>query len=353
MPIAENSNSGADWTALDAFKYRDERETIAGLLADPPLSPSERPPVERSAIALVKATRENACRQGVVQSFLQEFSLTTPEGLALMGLAEALLRTPDANTQDRLIAEKIAAADWASHLGQSDSLLVNASTWGLMLTGRLIDVNGMDDVTGTIRKLAARVGEPIVRTAVAQAMRIMGEQFVLGRTIETAMARAAKDGSICSFDMLGEGARTEADAVRYEAAYAHAIAAIGKVSNGPEHSHGISVKLSALSPRYEAVQEAVVWNRALSPPGPAGGHGGRSRHQPHPGCRGIRPAGAVAQALGSAGAGKIAGGLARVGLGGAGLSKARAAGDCILGETCPRLRPPPDGAVGQGRLLGQ
>jgi RHH-type transcriptional regulator, proline utilization regulon repressor / proline dehydrogenase / delta 1-pyrroline-5-carboxylate dehydrogenase len=261
MPIAENSNSGADWTALDAFKYRDERETIAGLLADPPLSPSERPPVERSAIALVKATRENACRQGVVQSFLQEFSLTTPEGLALMGLAEALLRTPDANTQDRLIAEKIAAADWASHLGQSDSLLVNASTWGLMLTGRLIDVNGMDDVTGTIRKLAARVGEPIVRTAVAQAMRIMGEQFVLGRTIETAMARAAKDGSICSFDMLGEGARTEADAVRYEAAYAHAIAAIGKVSNGPEHSHGISVKLSALSPRYEAVQEAVVWNQ--------------------------------------------------------------------------------------------
>ncbi|HEV7960348.1 MAG TPA: proline dehydrogenase family protein, partial [Rhizomicrobium sp.] len=259
----ENSNkasrAGADWDALDALKYQNERETIAALLADPPLSPPERSSVEHTAIALVTATRENARRQGVVESFLQEFSLTTPEGLALMGLAEALLRTPDANTQDRLIVEKISAADWASHLGQSDSLLVNASTWGLMLTGKLIDVSGMDDVTGTIRKLAARMGEPIVRTAVAQAMRIMGEQFVLGRTIEAAMARAAKDGTICSFDMLGEGARTEADADRYEAAYAHAIAAIGKVSKGPEQAHGISVKLSALSPRYEAVKETLVW----------------------------------------------------------------------------------------------
>ncbi|HEX4105979.1 MAG TPA: proline dehydrogenase family protein, partial [Rhizomicrobium sp.] len=256
-----NKSARADWDALDAIKYRDERDTIAVLLADPPLSVSERSSVERIAVALVTATRENARRQGVVESFLQEFSLTTPEGLALMGLAEALLRTPDSNTQDRLIAEKIAAADWASHLGQSDSLLVNASTWGLMLTGKLIDVSGMDDVTGTIRKLAARAGEPIVRAAVAQAMRIMGEEFVLGRTIEAAMARAAKDGAICSFDMLGEGARTDADAERYEAAYAHAIAAIGKASKGPEHSHGISVKLSALSPRYEAVQEVDVWDR--------------------------------------------------------------------------------------------
>ena len=236
MPIVENSNKtsrpGADWDVLDALKYRDERETVAALLADPPLSPSERQSIEHTAVALVTATRENARRQGMVESFLQEFSLSTPEGLALMGLAEALLRTPDADTQDRLIAEKISAADWASHLGQSDSLLVNASTWGLMLTGRLIDVSGMDDGIGTIRRLAARMGEPIVRAAVAQAMRIMGEQFVLGRTIEAAMARAAKDGSLCSFDMLGEGARTEADADRYEAAYAHAITAIGNVSQG-------------------------------------------------------------------------------------------------------------------------
>src|SRR6185312_503329 len=158
-----------NWDVLDAVKYRDECETIAALLTDPPLSPSERRSVESTAVALVKAARENVRHQGMVESFLQEFSLTTPEGLPLMGLAEALLRTPDANTQDRLIAEKIAAADWASHLGQSDSLLVNASTWGLMLTGKLIDASGMDDAIGTIRRLAARVGEPIVRTAVAQA----------------------------------------------------------------------------------------------------------------------------------------------------------------------------------------
>jgi len=248
-----------DWDALDALKYRDEREAMISLLAPPAIDPSERAAVEQRAIALVKDARRAAHHQGVVECFLQEFSLTTPEGLALMGLAEALLRTPDAETQDRLIAEKIAAADWASHLGQSDSLLVNASTWGLMFTGRLIDVSGMDDGAGTIRRLAARVGEPIVRAAVAQAMRIMGEQFVLGRTIEAALARAAKDGQICSFDMLGEGARTEADAERYEAAYAHAIGAIGKSAQGPEHAHGISVKLSALSPRYQAVQEAGVW----------------------------------------------------------------------------------------------
>lgn len=262
MSIAGNSNSrpaGPDWDALDALKYRDEQETIAALLALPPLSLSERQAVGDSAAVLVKTTRENAQRQGMVESFLQDFSLTTPEGLALMGLAEALLRTPDAQTRDRLIAEKISAADWASHLGRSDSLLVNASTWGLMLTGRLIEVSGLDDAQAVIRRLAARVGEPIVRTAVAQAMRILGEQFVLGRTIEVALARADRGNLICSFDMLGEGARTEADAARYERAYAHAIAAIGKNAREPEEAHGISVKLSALSPRYQAVKEDAVW----------------------------------------------------------------------------------------------
>jgi RHH-type proline utilization regulon transcriptional repressor/proline dehydrogenase/delta 1-pyrroline-5-carboxylate dehydrogenase len=248
-----------DWDQLDAGKYRDERETIAALLAFEPLPPSLRTTVQNEAITLVAKARQTGRRPGIVESFLQQFSLSTPEGLALMGLAEALLRTPDAATRDRLIAEKISAADWASHLGQSDSLLVNASTWGLMLTGRLIDVSGMDDASGTIRGLAARVGEPIVRAAVAQAMRIMGEQFVLGRNIEDAIARAAKENLLCSFDMLGEGARTEADAARYEAAYAGAITAIGQVAAGPEKAHGISVKLSALSPRYEAAQEARVW----------------------------------------------------------------------------------------------
>jgi RHH-type proline utilization regulon transcriptional repressor/proline dehydrogenase/delta 1-pyrroline-5-carboxylate dehydrogenase len=250
-----------DWDQLDAGKYRDERAAVAVLLASAPLSPAMQVSVQKEAAALVAKARRMDRRPGMVESFLQEFSLTTPEGLALMGLAEALLRTPDADTRDRLIAEKISAADWASHLGQSDSLLVNASTWGLMLTGRLIDASGLDDASGTIRRLAARVGEPIVRAAVAQAVRIMGEQFVLGRNIEDAIARAARENLLCSFDMLGEGARTETDAAQYEAAYAKAIVAIGKVAAGPENAHGISVKLSALSPRYEATQEAHVWSK--------------------------------------------------------------------------------------------
>ncbi len=246
--------------ALDQGKYQDETEAVAALLAAEPLTGSQRTNVLREATALVAGARVTARRQGLVESFLQEFSLSTPEGLALMGLAEALLRTPDAATRDRLIAEKISTADWASHLGQSGSLFVNASTWGLMLTGKLIDVSGMEDGVGTIRKLATRMGEPVVRAAIGQAIRIMGEQFVLGRTIEDAIARAAKEKLLCSFDMLGEGARTEEDAVRYEAAYATAITAIGKVSTGPEDAHGISVKLSALSPRYEATQEQRVWD---------------------------------------------------------------------------------------------
>ena len=254
-----NAPMTLDWDRLDADKYRDEREAVTALLASEPLPLPIRAAVRTQAAALVTKARQTDRRAGIVESFLQQFSLSTPEGLALMGLAEALLRTPDAATRDRLIAERISAADWASHLGQSDSLLVNASTWGLMLTGRLIDISGLDDASGTIRTLAARVGEPIVRAAVAQAMRIMGEQFVLGRNIEDALARAAKENLLCSFDMLGEGARTEADAERYEDAYANAIAAIGQIAKGPENAHGISVKLSALSPRYEATQEARVW----------------------------------------------------------------------------------------------
>ncbi|MBV9549198.1 MAG: bifunctional proline dehydrogenase/L-glutamate gamma-semialdehyde dehydrogenase PutA [Alphaproteobacteria bacterium] len=247
------------WDRLDTWKYQDEAEAVAGLLHRAPLDAEARHAISRRAAQLVEAVRLTARRQGVVESFLQEFSLSTPEGLALMGLAEALLRTPDTASRDKLIAEKITGAHWADHLGESDNLLVNASTWGLMLTGRLIDVSGLDGA-GTLRRLAARVSEPILRAAIAQAMRIMGEEFVLGRTITEALARAANENLLCSFDMLGEGARTAADAARYENAYAHAIAAIGPAANGPEQSHGISVKLSALSHRYEPLQEARVWD---------------------------------------------------------------------------------------------
>ncbi|UAK23971.1 bifunctional proline dehydrogenase/L-glutamate gamma-semialdehyde dehydrogenase PutA [Sphingomonas nostoxanthinifaciens] len=253
-----------DWDRIDDLKYQDEGESLRALLAHAPLTQDERGEIERSAATMVRAARASADRQGVVESFLQQFSLGTREGLALMCLAEALLRTPDADTRDRLIAEKIGSADWAAHLGQSDSLFVNASTWGLMLTGKLIDVDdeAKSDVGGWLKRLTQRVGEPVIRQAVGAAVRMMGEQFVLGRNIDAALNRARKEGYLCSFDMLGEGARTTHDAERYEQIYANAIRSVGKArvsGTAPEDGHGVSVKLSALSPRYEAVQEARVW----------------------------------------------------------------------------------------------
>jgi len=252
------------WDMIDAGKYADESAVVRSLLERQPLGHKDRADVVAEAAALVEAARGATKKQGVVESFLQQFSLGTREGLALMCLAEALLRTPDADTRDRLIAEKIGSADWASHLGQSDSLFVNASTWGLMLTGRLIDVDdeAKHDLGGFLKRVTARVGEPVIRQAVSAAVKMMGEQFVLGRTIGDALKRAKRERYLCSFDMLGEGARTAADAVRYEKIYADAIEAVGKASDGagPELGHGVSVKLSALCPRYEAVQEARVWD---------------------------------------------------------------------------------------------
>ncbi|HEY3800684.1 MAG TPA: proline dehydrogenase family protein [Caulobacteraceae bacterium] len=251
-----------DWDRLDAGKFEDEAAAVQRLLAAEPLG-ADAAAVQATAIELVAEARRRARRQGVVESFLQEFGLSTPEGLALMCLAEALLRTPDETTRDALIAEKLGSADWASHVGRSDSLFVNAGTWGLMLSGHLVepDADARRDLAGFLRRLAGRIGEPVIRRAVASAIGVMGDQFVLGRTIEAALARAARQGFVCSFDMLGEGARTYDDAERYEAAYLAAIAAVGDAAGGlgPEAGHGISVKLSALHPRYEAVQEARVF----------------------------------------------------------------------------------------------
>ncbi|MBW8735530.1 MAG: proline dehydrogenase family protein, partial [Asticcacaulis sp.] len=265
MPDASPAPSALfsfDWDSLDTEKYLSDAEICARLLRDNPLDDQTRAVVRAEAESLVRATRKAAQRQGVVESFLKEFSLGTREGLALMCLAEALLRTPDEATRDQLIAEKITPADWASHLGHSDNWFVNASTWGLMLTGRIIDVDdsAKKDLKGYLHGLTQRVGEPVIRAAVAQAIRIMGEQFVLGRTIEDALKRAKKEGYLCSFDMLGEGARTEADALHYADAYAGAITALAKVATGgPEADHGISVKLSALYSRYEAVRTEDVF----------------------------------------------------------------------------------------------
>jgi RHH-type proline utilization regulon transcriptional repressor/proline dehydrogenase/delta 1-pyrroline-5-carboxylate dehydrogenase len=252
-----------DWDALDAGKFANETATVRALLGNIPFDAAGRAAVAAQATALVERARASQKRQGVVESFLKEFSLGTREGLALMCLAEALLRTPDEDTRDRLIAEKIGSADWTSHLGQSDSLFVNASTWGLMLTGKLVDADDQakSDLPGFLKRIAGRLGEPVIRQAVATAVKIMGEQFVLGRTIEAALKRADREDWLCSFDMLGEGARTAADAERYERIYADAITAVGRTAKGqgPEAGHGVSVKLSALSPRYEATQEGRVW----------------------------------------------------------------------------------------------
>ncbi len=252
------------WDHLDAHKFEPEAQAVAKLLAANPLSGPARTTIRQQAIDLVRTTRKSAKKQGVVEGFLKEFSLGTREGLALMCLAEALLRTPDAQTRDRLIAEKIGSADWAAHLGKSDQLFINASTWGLMLTGKFVDISddAKNDAAGYLVKLTTKLGEPVLRQAVIAAVKIMGEQFVLGRNIEQALKRAAKEGVLCSFDMLGEGAKTAEDAARYGDIYAAAITAVGENTKraGPELGHGVSVKLSALCPRYEATQEARVWD---------------------------------------------------------------------------------------------
>ena len=250
------------WDSLDDGKYEAEAAVAARLLRAEPLG-ADAGAIRDEAVELVRAARRHRRRQGVVESFLQEFSLSTPEGLALMCLAEALLRTPDEESRDRLIAQAIGSADWASHVGRSDSLFVNASAWALMLTGRLVEASeaANADLGGLLGRLAGRVGEPVIRRALATAIGFMSDQFVLGRTIEAALARAARGGLMCSFDMLGEGARTEGDAARYQAAYLHAVAAVGAENGGagPEAGHGVSVKLSALHPRYEAAKEARVF----------------------------------------------------------------------------------------------
>ena len=200
---------------------------------------------------------------GGMESFLREYGLSTREGVVLMCLAEALLRVPDAETANRLIADKIGSAEWDRHVGKSDSLFVNASTWALMLTGQLVQPRGKTtrDLRGMMRQLVARGGEPVIRQAVTRAMRILGRQYVLGRTIGEALGRTGKGaGERYSFDMLGEAAMTAHDAGRYFTAYAEAIRAIGAHRSAPNvyEAQGISVKLSALHPRFEYSQRSRV-----------------------------------------------------------------------------------------------
>ena len=249
---------------------RNEAEDVRRLLES--LGDGWAPRALSTGRALVAGARGRADERPYLDAFLQEFGLSNQEGIALMCLAEALLRIPDDETADRLIAEKIASGNWDAHSGRSNSLFVNASTWGLMLTGRLVELP--EDLTGNpsgwLKGLGQRVTEPMVRNALRRAMRIIGGEFVVGRHIDEALARCKAESALalCSFDMLGEGARTDADAARYADAYASAIQSIAaavtrKDSTSLHAHHAISIKLSALDPRYSLLQRERTLARLL------------------------------------------------------------------------------------------
>jgi len=237
----------------------DEAEALAPLLQAAALPPEVVNRVRQRTLALVRHARA-AQRPGAdVSAFLAEFGLDTKEGVALLCLAEALLRIPDAATQDALIDATLGEADWRGHLGQADSLAVNASAFAFMLSGRVLGREERRGIPAAIARSIRRLGEPVIRAALRQGMRVLARQFVMGRSIEEALERAGSaEGRRWrySFDMLGEAARTAADAARYFDAYQHAIGAAGRASagRGPVEGPGISVKLSALHPRFEALQ---------------------------------------------------------------------------------------------------
>ena len=268
LHIAETSAlpSRAD---LSEALLADEGKLVAAMVERARFSDDEGHEIARLAEQLVQAARAGRSEQGGVDSFLHEYGLSSREGVLLLCLAEALLRIPDADTADRLIAGTIGSGDWARHLGHSSSLLVNASTYGLMLTGRVVDWGAGDgaNFAGMVQRLVATSGEPVIRNALRQAMRILGGQFVLGQTIEQAIANGedeARAGYRFSFDMLGEAARTSEDAERYASRYHDAIRAIAAWAGPPsprsdaglERRPGLSVKLSALHPRYQPPQGA-------------------------------------------------------------------------------------------------
>src|SRR5262245_42855226 len=244
-------------------RYLADEQTLVRELADHARLPEAAARnVGSRALALVQAVRGARGTGGALDAFLREYSLASREGVILMCLAEALLRIPDGETADRLIADKIPTGAWDEHLGDSESMLVNASTWGLMLTGRVValDRNEVGEARSWYARLVGKLGEPVARAALKQAMRILGHQFVMGRDIGEALDRAGgKDERDYrySFDMLGEAALTRADAERYREKYSAAIAAVGKGADARESitaRHSISIKLSALHPRYEFAQ---------------------------------------------------------------------------------------------------
>jgi RHH-type transcriptional regulator, proline utilization regulon repressor / proline dehydrogenase / delta 1-pyrroline-5-carboxylate dehydrogenase len=258
----------ASRVAISAAWLADEAGTVRALLGLVDIAAARSAAIQRTAAGWVQRVRQLRDQESPLDAFMREYDLSSEEGVLLMCLAEALLRIPDDATAEKLIADKLSEADWDAHLGKSDSLFVNASTWGLMLTGRIVRLSPA--TTGNFRKalgkLVGKSSEPVIRLAIRQAMRLMGHQFVMGRTIEEALTEArtkAQRRYLHSYDMLGEAALTAEDAQRYLASYHAAIATLGKKAHVPHGAQvterpGISVKLSALHPRYEFAQRERV-----------------------------------------------------------------------------------------------
>ncbi len=254
--------------AITSAYRRDERECVQAVLAQAALQPEQVKSIQALARKLVTEVREKRTKSSGVDALMHEFSLDSTEGVALMCLAEALLRIPDQETADRLIRDKISKGDWKAHLGQSASLFVNAATWGLLITGKLVSTNSEKGLSSALTRMIAKGGEPLIRKGVDLAMRMLGKQFVTGETIDEALNNGTEREALgfrFSYDMLGEAAMTEEDAKRYYAAYEEAIHAIGKASNGRGvyAGPGISVKLSALHPRYSRAQHVRAVSELL------------------------------------------------------------------------------------------
>ncbi len=248
---------------IDKHKFAREIPLVRRLAEEFTLDEATREAIVEQAAELVHRVRTSPKGPTMLDAFLNEFGLHNDEGVALMCLAESLLRVPDPQTADELIADKLGPAHWDEHLGHSSSLLVNASTWGLMLTGRAVSMNQFEDQSGgtVLKSLVGRLGEPVIRTAVRQAMSILGQEFVMGETMEAAIKRAYKlDSSVeYSFDILGEGARTAQVAEEYFQGYCKAIPMVGRSqAAGAGRRSGMSIKLTALHPRYEARQAARI-----------------------------------------------------------------------------------------------
>ncbi|MGI4836221.1 MAG: trifunctional transcriptional regulator/proline dehydrogenase/L-glutamate gamma-semialdehyde dehydrogenase [Janthinobacterium lividum] len=248
--------------AITGAYRRPEQEVVPMLLEQARLPAAMAEATHKVAAGIAEKLRNQKSasgRAGIVQGLLQEFSLSSQEGVALMCLAEALLRIPDKGTRDALIRDKISNGNWQPHLGNSPSLFVNAATWGLLLTGKLVSTHNESGLTSSLSRIIGKSGEPMIRKGVDMAMRLMGEQFVTGETIAEALANATRfeaKGFRYSYDMLGEAALTEHDAQKYLASYEQAIHSIGKASHGRGiyEGPGISIKLSALHPRYSRAQ---------------------------------------------------------------------------------------------------